>query len=157
MSLSIYTLIGQILTFAVLVWFVKRFLWGPLTQMMEDRKARIADGLAAAEKGQHEQELARQRATEILQEAKQQASEVIARAEKRAGEIVEEGKSDARSEGERLLTAARSEIEQEAHRAREVLRSQVASIAITGAEKVLEKEIDEQTHNELLDKLVAEI
>ena len=157
MSLSIYTLIGQILTFAVLVWFVKRFLWGPLTQMMEDRKARIADGLAAAEKGQHEQELARQRATEILQEAKQQASEVIARAEKRAGEIVEEGKSDARSEGERLLTAARSEIEQESHRAREVLRSQVASIAITGAEKVLEKEIDEQTHNELLDKLVAEI
>mgnify|MGYP001820445508 CR=1 FL=1 len=82
---------------------------------------------------------------------------MIARAEKRAGEIVEEGKSDARSEGERLLTAARSEIEQEAHRAREVLRSQVASIAITGAEKVLEKEIDEQTHNELLDKLVAEI
>ena len=157
MSLSIYTLIGQILTFAVLVWFVKRFLWGPLTQMMEDRKARIADGLAAAEKGQHEQELARQRATEILQEAKQQASEVIARAEKRAGEIVEEGKSDARSEGERLLTAARSEIEQESHRAREALRSQVASIAITGAEKVLEKEIDEQTHNELLDKLVAEI
>ena len=157
MSLSLYTLIGQILTFAVLVWFVKRFLWEPLTQMMEDRKARIADGLAAAEKGQHEQELARQRATEILQEAKQQASEVIARAEKRAGEIVEEGKSDARSEGERLLTAARSEIEQEAHRAREVLRSQVASIAITGAEKVLEKEIDEQTHNELLDKLVAEI
>jgi F-type H+-transporting ATPase subunit b len=156
-SLSIYTLIGQILTFAVLVWFVKRFLWGPLTQMMEDRKARIADGLAAAEKGQHEQELARQRATEILHEAKQQASEVIARAEKRAGEIVEEGKNDARTEGERLLTAARSEIEQEAHRAREALRSQVASIAITGAEKVLEKEIDEQTHNELLAKLVAEI
>jgi F-type H+-transporting ATPase subunit b len=156
-SISIYTLLGQILTFAVLVWFVKRFLWGPLTQLMEDRKTRIADGLAAAERGRHEQELAEQRAREVLHEAKQQAADIIARAERRATEIVEESKTEAREEGERLLNAARAEIDQEVNRVREELRRQVATVALAGASRVLEREIDEQAHGRLLDELAARI
>ncbi|MGA7799598.1 MAG: F0F1 ATP synthase subunit B [Gammaproteobacteria bacterium] len=157
MSVSILTLLGQIITFAVLVWFVKRFLWGPMTSMMADRQRRIADGLAAAERGKHEQQLAEERAAELLHEAKGQAAEIISRAEKRATEIVEEAKADARTEGERLLTAAQAEIAQEINRAREELRGQVAAIAVSGAEKVLEREIDEKAHGELLQKLVAQI
>lgn len=157
MSVSILTLLGQIITFAVLVWFVKRFLWGPMLHMMEDRQRRIADGLAAAERGKHEQQLAEDRASELLHEAKGQAAEIISRAEKRANEIVEEAKADARAEGERLLTAAQAEITQEINRAKEELRGQVAAIAVSGAEKVLEREIDEKAHGELLQKLVAQI
>jgi len=156
-SVSILTLLGQIITFALLVWFVKRFLWGPMLQMMENRQQRIADGLAAAERGRHEQQLAEDRATELLHEAKGQAAEIISRAEKRATEIVEEAKADARSEGDRLLAAARAEIDQELNRVKEELRSQVAGLAVSGAEKILEREIDQKAHSELLDKLVAQI
>lgn len=151
------TLIGQSIAFFLFVWFCMKYVWPPLINALNERKKTIADGLAAAERGQHEQELAQKRAAEVLQEAKQQASEIINRAEKRANEIVEEAKTDAKQEGERILSAAQAEIEQEVHRARETLRGQVVSIAIAGAEKVLEKEIDESAHGELLNKLVAEI
>lgn len=151
------TLIGQMLTFAVLVWFINRFLWEPLTQMMEDRKQRIADGLAAAERGKHEQELAEQRATEVLREAKEKASEIIAQAQKRGNEIIEEAKDMARTEGERIVTAANAEIEQEVNRAKEHLRGQVVSIAVAGASRVLSKEIDDKAHEDLLKDLVAQV
>ncbi len=151
------TLIGQSIAFFLFVWFCMKYVWPPLINALNERKKTIADGLAAAERGKHEQELAAKRAAEVLQEAKQQASEIINRAEKRANEIVEESKTDAKQEGERILNAAQAEIEQEVHRARETLRGQVVSIAIAGAEKVLEKEIDEAAHGELLNKLVAEI
>lgn len=151
------TLIGQMLTFAVFVWFSMRFVWKPLTRIMEDRNKRIADGLAAAERGQHEQELAEQRAKETLHEAKQRASEIINQAQKRANEVVEEAKDDARSEGERILTAAQAEIEQERNRAREALRTQVASLALAGAEKVLQREVDADTHRDILDQLAQQI
>ena len=157
MSLSIYSLLGQILTFAVLVWFIKRFLWGPLTQIMEDRKTRIADGLAAAEHGKREQELAEERAKKLLHEAKQQAAEIIAQAQKRSGEIVDEAKAGAREEGARLIAAARAEIDQEVNRVKEDLRGQVVAIAMDGARKVLEREVDERTHDALLTKLAAQI
>jgi len=104
------------------------------------------DGLAAAERGVHEQELAEKRAKDLLVEAKGQSVEIINLAQKRASEIVEEAKGDARAEGERLLTAARAEIEQEVNRAKEQLRAQVAIIVVTGAEKVLGREIDAQAH-----------
>ena len=151
------TLIGQSIAFFLFVWFCMKFIWPPLINALNERRKTIADGLAAAERGQHEQELAQKRAAEVIHEAKQQASEIINRAEKRANEIVEESKTDAKQEGERILSAAQAEIEQEVHRARETLRGQVVSIAIAGAEKVLEKEIDEAAHGELLNKLVAEI
>ncbi len=151
------TLLGQMGTFAVLVFFVWRFLWGPLTRVLEERTKRIADGLAAAERGKHEQELAERRAAEVIREARSEAQEIIARGEKRATEIIEESKSEARAEGERLLTAARAEIEQEINRAREGLRVQVAALAVAGAERILGREIDQSTHTGMLDDLVTRL
>lgn len=151
------TLIGQIIVFALLIWFINRFLWGPLTNLMEQRKKRIADGLAAAERGKHEQELAQERAAKELQEAKEKAAEIIAQAQKRANEIVEEAKTNARAEGDRLVAAANAEIEQEMNRARETLRGQVVSIAVAGAGKILKKEVDAKSHDALLKDLVAQL
>lgn len=151
------TLIGQSITFVFFVWFCMKFVWPPIMNALEARKKQIADGLAAAERGKHEQELAQKRAAEVLHDAKRQAQEIIAKAEKRAAEIVEEAKNDAKGEGERILTAARAEIGQEVNRAKEDLRAQVVSIAIAGAGKVLEREVDANTHNDLLTKLAAQI
>ena len=151
------TLFGQMLAFVLLIWFVNRFLWGPLSGLMAERQKRIADGLAAADKGKHELELAEKRAREILQETKAQAAEILAQAEKRASEIVEESKGNARVEGERLLNAAHAEIDQEVNRAREQLRSQVASIATAGAARILQREVDEKAHAALMKELAAEI
>lgn len=151
------TLIAQLISFAVFVWFTMKFVWPPIVKALEERKAKIADGLAAAERGQHEQELAEKRAAEHLHEAKQQAAEIIAKAEKRASEIVEEAKDDARTEGDRLVAAARSEIEQETNKAREVLREKVAELAVAGAEKILRKEIDAAKHQDIVTALAKQI
>jgi F-type H+-transporting ATPase subunit b len=151
------TLIGQSIAFFVFVWFCYKFIWPPLVHALEARRKKIADGLAAAEHGKHEQAMAEERAKEILREAKEQAAEIINRAEKRSAEIVDEAKGDAREEGDRLLTAARANIDQEVNRAREELRGKVAAIAVAGAGKVLEREVDEASHAELLDRLAAEI
>jgi len=151
------TLIAQLVSFAVFVWFTMKFVWPPIVKALEERKAKIADGLAAAERGQHEQELAEKKAAERLHEAKQQASEIVSKAEKRASEIVEEAKGDARTEGERLLTAARAEIEQESNKAREVLREKVAELAVAGAEKILRKEIDAAAHQDIVAALAKQI
>lgn len=151
------TLIGQTLTFIVFVWFCMKFVWPPIMQALHDRKAKIADGLAAAERGQHDKELAQKRAKEVLHEAKGEAAEIIAQAQKRASEIVEEAKADARTEGERLKVAARAEIEQETNRAKEQLRGQVVFLAVAGAGKVLERELDERAHSDMLDKLASQI
>lgn len=151
------TLIGQMLTFAVFVWFVKAFLWEPILKMMEDRKKRIAEGLEAAERGHHAKELADQRAKERLQKAKQEAADIINRAQKRSAEIIEEAKANAREEGERIKLFAEEGIQREVNRAKEELRQQVAALAIAGAEKVLEKEVDVQTHKAALQELAAQI
>ena len=151
------TLIGQMVAFILLIWFVNKLLWGPLSQMMADRQRRIAEGLAAAEKGRHEKELAEKGAKETLRKVKAQAAEILTQAEKRASEIVEEAKLAGRSEGQRIVSAAHAEIDQEINRAKEQLRGQVAAIAVAGAEKILGREIDTKTHNDLLNQLVAQI
>lgn len=151
------TLLAQMIAFALLIWFVNKVMWGPLSGIMEARQKRIADGLAAAEKGKHEEELAKQKAVEVLKEAKEQAAEVVAQGQKRASEIVEEAKETARAEGERIVTAANADIEREINQAKEALRAQVASIAVAGAEKVLKREIDAKSHDALLSDLAAEI
>ncbi len=151
------TLIGQSITFLVFVWFCMKYIWPPLMRALEERRRNIADGLAAAERGRHEQELAAKRAAEVIHEAREQAAEIVARAERRAAEIVEEAKAEARAEGERILAAARGEIEQELNRAREELRRQVAALAVAGAERILEREVDERAHAKLLDELVAQL
>ena len=130
------TLIGQMAAFVLLIWFVNKVLWGPMSALLAERQKRIADGLAAAEKGKHELELSEKNATEAMHKAKLQAADIIAQSEKRASEIVEESKTNARTEGERLITAAKAEIEQEVNRAKEQLRVQVAAIAAAGAEKI---------------------
>ena len=151
------TLIGQTISFIFFVWFCMKFIWPPIVNALEERKKQIADGLAAAERGQHEQKLAEQRASEKLREAKEKAQEIIAQAERRASEIVEESKGQARTEGERLLEAARAEIDQEFNRAREALRAQVVSLAVSGAGKVLEREIDAKAHDNLLNELAGNL
>jgi F-type H+-transporting ATPase subunit b len=151
------TLFGQMITFAILVWFVWRFLWGPLTQMMADRTRRIADGLASAERGRHELERAEERAKALLQQTKDEAAEIISQAQRRAAEVVDEAKAQARTEGERLLETARSEIEKEINKAREQLRSEVVAISLAAASRILGREIDEQAHEDLLTDLVAQI
>jgi len=151
------TLFGELGTFAVLVFFVNRFLWGPVTAMLDERRKRIADGLAAAERGHHKHELAERRATELIHAAREQAKELIGLAEKRGAEIVEESKVDARLEGERIRAAQRAEIERQANQAREQLRHEVARLAIAGAEQILMREVDASAHHAVLDKLAAQL
>lgn len=151
------TLIGQSITFAVFVWFCMKFVWPPVMAALNERKQKIADGLAAAEKGKHDEELAKERAAEVLKEAKAKAQEIISGAEKRASQIVEEAKDTARTEGDRILAAANAEIEQEVNRARESLRGEVVSLAVAGAGRVLKREIDEKANEDLLKDLVGQL
>ena len=151
------TLFGQMVSFAVFVWFTMKFVWTPIVKALEERKGKIADGLAAAERGHHAKELAQQKAAESMQEAKAHAAEILGLAQKRAAEIVEEAKVDARGEGERILTAAKAEIEQESNRVKEHLREQVAQLALAAAEKILQKEIDAAKHKDLLDSVAKQI
>lgn len=151
------TLIGQLISFAVFVWFCAKFVWPPLMKIMEERQAKIADGLNAADRAAKDLELAQENAAQQLREAKEQAASIIDSANKRATQIVEEAKDEARAEGERLLTAARAEIEQEAISAKEELRAKVSELALAGAEKILQTNVDASKHNDLLDKLAAEL
>lgn len=151
------TLFGQIAAFILLIWFVNKVLWGPLNNLLAERQKKIADGLAAAEKGKHELELSEKRAKETLHTAREQAADILAQAEKRASEIVDEAKNNARNEGERIITAAHAEIGQEVNRAKEQLRGQVAALAVSGASKILSREIDANAHNDLLKDLAAQI
>jgi len=151
------TLLGQTITFILFVWFCMKFVWPPIMAALDERRKKIADGLAAAERGRHEKDLAEERAREILRDAKAQAGEIINRADRRAAEIVDEAKVDARAEGSRIKSAAQAEIEQEVNRVKENLRGQVVSIALAGAGKVLEREVSEDTHAKLLEKLAAEL
>jgi F-type H+-transporting ATPase subunit b len=151
------TLIGQSITFAVFVWFCMKYVWPPIVNALEARKKQIADGLAAADRGKHELELAARRASDSLHDAKLKASEIIAQAEKRAAQIVDEAKNAAKAEGERMLAAARAEMEQDVFRAREQLRGQVAALVVAGAEKVLRREVDAKVHADLLETVKNEL
>jgi len=151
------TLLGQTIMFAMFVWFCMKFVWPPIMAALEARKKQIADGLAAAERGKHDLDLAAKRSAELLREAKEKATDIIALGDKRASEIVEEAKAKAEVEAGNIRTRANSEIEQEVFRAKEQLRIQVSAIALAGAGKILGREIDAKAHNDLLEKLVAEI
>ena len=151
------TLIGQSIVFAIFVLFVMKFVWPHLMAALDARRQTIADGLAAAEKGKHEQELAEKAAEKHIKQAKVQAAEILAQATKRASEMVEEAKGDAKTEADRIRTAATAEVGQEVNRAKEHLRQQVASIAIAGAEKILKREIDVKAHGDIVNELIAQI
>ncbi|WP_006788305.1 F0F1 ATP synthase subunit B [Thiorhodospira sibirica] len=151
------TLLGQMITFGLLVWVTMKYVWPPIIKAMQERQKKIADGLAAAERGKHEQELAEERAKKLLQEAKQQANDIIVLAQKRANEIVDASKDTAHQEGERIKASARAEVEQELNRAREHLRQQVGDIAVRGAERILKKEVDAKAHAKVIDDLITQI
>ena len=151
------TLIGQSIAFLVFVWFCMKFVWPPITGALAERKKKISEGLEAAERGLQSQEQAQVQVQAQITEAKQQASEIINQAQKRASEIVEDAKGTASQEGERIKAAAHSDIEKEINRAKEQLRSQVSTLAIAGAEKVLNKEINADAHRAVLDDLAAQI
>lgn len=151
------TLLGQTLAFIVFVGFCMKFVWPPIMAALDERKKKIADGLAEAERGFKQQELAQQNAEKTLAEARQQATDILNQAQKRAGEIIGDAKKTAVEEGDRIKEAAHAEVEKEVYQAREQLRAQVASIAVAGAERVLKKEIDTSTHQDMLDELAAQI
>jgi len=151
------TLFGQSLTFGIFVWFCYRYIWPLLINAMRERQKTIGEGLAAAERAEKDLALAQTRAADRLKEAKEEARGIIEQARGRALQMVEEAKNDARAEGERQKEAARAEIEQEVNRAKEKLRAQVAALAVSGAEKILQSSIDRNRHSELLDKLAAEL
>lgn len=151
------TLIGQSITFLVFVWFCMKYVWPPLMTVLEERKGKIADGLAAAERGQKDLELARARVSEKLKDAKTQAQEIINLAHKRANEIVDEAKETAHSEAEMIKISARSDIDQQISSAREHLRKEVAVIALAGAGQILKREVNADAHSKVLDDLMAQI
>jgi len=151
------TLIAQLISFAVFVWFTLRFIWPPLVNAMNERKAKIADGLAAAERGQQAQVRAEQEAEQCLQKARAQAAEITSNAEKEAAQIIEQAKGKGRAEGARQLAAAQAEIEQATHKAREALRTKVAELAVAGAEKILRAEVNPKAHQKILDAVAHQI
>jgi F-type H+-transporting ATPase subunit b len=151
------TLIGQMISFGVFAWFTMTFVWTPIVKALHERKGKIAEGLAAAERGHQEKALGEQRALELMKDAKAQAAEILSQAQRRAAEIVEEAKVDARGEGQRLVAAAQAEIERETNRAREELRERVATLAVAAAEKILRKEIDAEAHRSLVDSFARQI
>ena len=151
------TLVIQMLVFAVFVWFTMKFVWPPLSKALAERQDRIADGLAAAERGRRELELAQHRITDELKQAKVQAAEILEKANRRAAQIVEESKHDARLESQKIVNNAQEQIAQEVNQARDALKKQIASLAVAGAEKILMREVDEKTNSALLDNLIEEI
>jgi F-type H+-transporting ATPase subunit b len=151
------TLIGQTIAMIVFVWFCMKFIWPPLLDAIEERQQKIAEGLAAADKGQESLEKATAESAVIIAEARKQATGILDQAHARANEIVADGKADGTKERERQLLAAKAEIEQETNRAREELRGQVSAVALSGAEKILRREIDAAEHNDILGKLAQEL
>ncbi len=156
MSINV-TLFAQMLVFGLLVWFTMTFVWPLIRGAMEEREKTIADGLAAAEKGQGDLKQAGVEAGKIIEEARDQARDVLSKANARANDIVEEARSEGEVEKRKRLDSAQSELEVEINRARDELRQQVATIAITGAEKILLREIDEVAHRAFLDQLAADL
>lgn len=147
------TLIGQMITFALLVWFTMKYIWPPLFDSLEERKKKIADGLAAAEKGQEQIVLAEKKAIIVLKEAKDRSAEIVSLAQKRANEIVEESKENAKHEGERLILSAKAQIDQEIQQAKDGLRQEVTLLALAAAQQILGAEIDKAKHQDILNKV----
>lgn len=151
------TLIGQMLVFGVLIWFSWKFIWPPLTRAVEERQKKIADGLAAAERGQKELQASHGEAAGIVSEAREKALRIVDQANRRSNEIIDEARSTAIAEGQRLVGDARQEAQLEQARARDALRKDVATLAVAGASRLLEREIDPKAHADLIEKLAREI
>jgi len=151
------TLLVQMITFALFIWFTMKFVWPPISSALEDRQQKITDGLAAAERGAREFELAQKRALESLKEAKAQANEIIEKASRRGNQMIEEAREQAKDEADKQFKLAKEQIVQEVNQAKDALRKQVAGLAVIGAEQILQREVDESANNDILAKLIKEI
>lgn len=151
------TLIIQMLVFATLVWAVQKWIWPIITDAMDEREKRIALGLAAAEKGQKSLDEANARAEDIIRQARERAGQIADQASRRSNEMVESAKTAARDEGARLVEMAREQAATEVIRARDGLRREVGGLAVAGAARLLDREVDAKTHTQLLDKLAEDI
>jgi F-type H+-transporting ATPase subunit b len=151
------TLVGQMLTFVVFVWFTMKFVWPPITKAMSDREKKIADGLAAGERGERDLELARAKSTAILQEAKVEAARILDQANQRGDRIVVEARDQGQAERRRLLAHAQQEMEQQVSQTQRELQQKVSGLAISIAEKIVQRDIDESVHRQWLDQAIAEI
>jgi F-type H+-transporting ATPase subunit b len=151
------TLIAQMVVFLILAWFTMKFVWPPMVKALDERSKKIADGLAAAEKGKTELEAAHKRVDQELAQARNDGQQRIADAEKRALAVAEEIKANAQAEAGRIIAQAKADAEQQVVKAREALRAEVASLAIKGAEQILRREVDQAAHAELLNQLKAEL
>ena len=151
------TLFAVAIAFACFIWFTAKFVWPPLMRAIETRQKNIAEGLAAAERGKQDLAQAETRAMETVNEAKSRAAEIVALAEKQRNATIDKAKSEALAEATKVTQAKLAELEQEVARAKETLRNQVADLAVSGAQKILAREINPQVHAELLDKLKAEL
>ncbi|MBL0353700.1 MAG: F0F1 ATP synthase subunit B [Candidatus Dechloromonas phosphoritropha] len=151
------TLIGQAIWFAVFIWITMKYVWPPLQKAMANRQAQIAEGLAAAERGKHEQDLAAKRSSDVLRQAKEKSAEIVVQAEKRAQQIVDEAKGHAKVEADKVVAGAKAEIDQEVERAKQQLRERVAELAVAGAEKILRKEVNASVHAGMLAALKQDL
>ncbi len=144
------TLFAQIVVFFILAWFTMKFVWPPIMKALDERATKIAEGLAAAERGRQSLDLAAKHSAETVREGKDKVAEIVAQAEKRGQQIIEDAKAQARIEADKVITGAKAEIEQEAARVKESLRERVAELAVAGAEKILRREIDAKVHADML-------
>lgn len=151
------TLFFQMIVFFILAWFTMKFIWPPLTRALDDRRQKIADGLAAAEKGKADLAQAQARISLMEASAKSENHARIAEAEKQAAAIIEQARQEAEAEKARIMAQAQSEAVQEVQRLRDSLRSEVAVLAVKGAEQILRREVDAQAHAKLLDELKTEL
>lgn len=151
------TILGQAITFVLFVWFCMKFVWPPIIKAIEKRQQEIAEGLASAESAKKDLELAKANTSEIMQEAKAEASVIIEQANKRRAAILDEAQQEALREKEKIVAQGRAEIDAERKRAREELRKQVALLAVAGAEKIIERSVDQAANSDIIDKLVAEL
>jgi F-type H+-transporting ATPase subunit b len=151
------SLIGQMITFAVLVWVSMKFVFPSLNAALDERAKRIADGLAAADQGQAAMVVAEKRAAEALTSAREEASQRVADAEKRAQLVAEEIKANAQAEADRIIAQAKADADQQLAKAREALRAQVADLAVKGAEQILKREVNASAHADLLSRLAVEL
>ena len=151
------TLLGQMISFAILIWFTVKFIWPPLMKAIEDRQQKIAEGLAAADRSQKDLAQAQDKVNEALKDARTKANEIIEQAHGRANQIIDQAKNDAIAEANRQKALAEAEIAAAATRAKEDLRRQVSTLAVAGASRLIKREIDPSAHKALLDELAAEL
>ena len=151
------TLIIQMLVFLVFVWFTMKFVWPPLTKALEERRDKIAEGLAQAERGRRELELAQERVKEELKQVKADAADIIEKASRRASQLIDEAKEQARVDAARITKAHEEQLAQEVNRAKESLRQEVSTLALAAAEKILMAEVDKEKNQVLLDQMIEEL